>query len=99
MNDKKLKEQVEEIGNALAALHQHMQYRGYYFEDSTLPLFKQVVSALYEFDRIKLNQDSIKLTEEDTEFLLKLLENPPEPNDALKRAFERRKMLINNTDE
>lgn len=99
MTAKRIAEQIEEIGNALAALHQHMQYRSYYFEDSTLPLFKQVVSALYTFNRINLSDDTIKLTEEDTRLLLNLLENPPEPNDALKRTFERHKMLINNTDE
>lgn len=43
--------------------------------------------------------DTIKLTEEDTRLLLNLLENPPEPNEALKRAFERHQMLINNTEK
>lgn len=90
MTRKTLAEQVAEIGSALDAIHTHMQNSGYYFEDSTLPLFKQVASALYEFDRIKL-------TEQDTSFLLNLLENPTEPNEALQRAFERHQMLINNT--
>lgn len=31
---------------ALSALHMHMQNKGYYADDSTTPLFKQVVSAL-----------------------------------------------------
>ena len=35
----------------------------------------------------EMKKNTIVLSERDAEFLINLLENPPEPNEALKKAF------------
>lgn len=35
----------------------------------------------------EMEENTIVLSERDAEFLINLLENPPEPNEALKKAF------------
>jgi uncharacterized protein (DUF1778 family) len=48
-----------------------------------------VQAALEKADRIIEREHLIRLTREDAAMLIDMLESPPKPNAALKRAFER----------
>lgn len=51
-------------------------------------------AAAREADEILKQERMLHLTASDAKVILGLLENPPEPNAALKRAFARRKELF-----
>lgn len=55
-----------------------------------------VQAALEKADKIIDRERMIKVTAQDATLLLSLLDNPPRPNAALKRAFERSKNKDNN---
>src|SRR5271163_3664527 len=54
-------------------------------------------AAVREADVILEKERAIRITPEDAALLLRLLDNPPAPNAALRRAFARRKELFGAT--
>ena len=51
-------------------------------------------SALLRARKILASEESIVLSETDSEIFFKALDNPPEPVDALKKAFSRHKKIV-----
>ena len=51
-------------------------------------------SALSRARKILATEESVILAEMDRDVFFQALENPPEPSDALKRAFSRHKELV-----
>ena len=51
-------------------------------------------AATREADSILEQERVLRLTEADLSLILNLLDSPPEPNGALKRAFARRQKLL-----
>lgn len=54
-----------------------------------------VVNSAYEFAKKAINEhETLVLTKRDTEFFVEMLLNPPEPNEALKKAAKQYKKLV-----
>ena len=53
-----------------------------------------IEAAVKEAEQVILKERLIELTREDAELVLSLLDNPPEPNAALRRAIRAHKRMI-----
>jgi len=56
-----------------------------------------VSTLVTEAERLVERSKNIKLSKRDSEMLLEMLDNPPEPGDRLRRAFARHKAQVKHT--